>query len=398
MITRTTRLGVLAAMLAIVVSACSGSATPTPSVAPSAAAPSVAPSLAASVAPSEAPSPSPAASASTLKIGVVTDVGRIDDKNFNQFTYQGAVDGATAIGAPAPQYVVPVGPSDYAKDIQGFVDQNYNIIVTVGYNLSTDTIKAAKANPNIWFIGEDQAPCVDAQGNPDSTFACKGDAATLLPKLIGIQFEEDQVGYLAGIVAAAVSKAAVIGQLGGINNNPAVVKYLQGYILGAKSYNPNVTVDTAFYSTGDLTKAYGDPVWGKTFAKQFIAQKHPDVVFQVAGATGNGALDAACDAGIYGIGVDVDQYLSYPGADKCIIFSAEKHVAVAMSSTIEAIAAGTAKGGISMFNASNDGVGGSPITNVTLSADAQTKLKDALAGMKAGTLKSCPDKCGTWTP
>jgi len=398
MITRTTRLGVLAAMLAIVVSACSGSATPTPSVAPSAAAPSVAPSLAASVAPSEAPSPSPAASASTLKIGVVTDVGRIDDKNFNQFTYQGAVDGATAIGAPAPQYVVPVGPSDYAKDIQGFVDQNYNIIVTVGYNLSTDTIKAAKANPNIWFIGEDQAPCVDAQGNPDSTFACKGDAATLLPKLIGVKFQEDQVGYLAGIVAAAVSKTGVIGQLGGINNNPAVVKYLQGYILGAKSYNPNVTVDTAFYSTGDLTKAYGDPVWGKTFAKQFIAQKHPDVVFQVAGATGNGALDAACDAGIYGIGVDVDQYLSYPGADKCIIFSAEKHVAVAMSSTIQAIAAGTAKGGISMFNASNDGVGGSPITNVTLSADAQTKLDAALAAMKAGTLKTCTDKCGTWAP
>jgi len=402
MITRTTRLGLLAATLAIVASACSGSATPTPSVAPSAAAPSAAPSVEPSMAPSAAPSvaasPSPAASASTLKIGVVTDVGRIDDKNFNQFTYQGAVDGATAIGAPAPQYVVPTGPSDYAKDIQGFVDQKYNVIVTVGYNLSTDTIKAAKANPNIWFIGEDQAPCVDAQGNPDSTFACKGDAATLLPKLIGVKFQEDQVGYLAGIVAAAVSKTGVIGQLGGINNNPAVVKYLQGYILGAKSYNPNVTVDTAFYSTGDLTKAYGDPVWGKTFAKQFIAQKHPDVVFQVAGNTGNGALDAACDAGIWGIGVDVDQYLSYPNADKCIIFSAEKHVAVAMSSTIEAIAAGTAKGGISMFNASNDGVGGSPITNVTLSADAQTKLKDALAGMKAGTLKSCPDKCGTWTP
>jgi len=397
MITRTARLGLLAATLAIVASACSGAATPSPSVAPSAAAASAA----ASAAPSEAASPSAAASAaasSALKIGVVTDVGRIDDKNFNQFTYQGAVDGAKAIGAPAPQYVVPTGPSDYAKDIQGFVDQKYNVIVTVGYNLSTDTIKAAKANPDIWFIGEDQAPCVDAEGNPDSTFACKGDAATLLPKLIGVKFQEDQVGYLAGIVAAAVSKTGVIGQLGGINNNPAVVKYLQGYILGAKSYNPKVTVETAFYSTGDLTKAYGDPVWGKTFAKQFIAQKHPDVVFQVAGNTGNGALDAACDAGIWGIGVDVDQYLSYPGADKCIIFSAEKHVAVAMSSTIEAIAAGTAKGGISMFNAKNDGVGGSPITNVTLSADAQTKLKDALAGMKAGTLKSCPDKCGTWTP
>jgi basic membrane lipoprotein Med (substrate-binding protein (PBP1-ABC) superfamily) len=95
--------------------------------------------------------------------------------------------------------------------------------------------------------------------------------------------------------------------------------------------------------------------------------------------------------------VDVDQYVSYPSADKCIIVSAEKHLAVAVSSTIEAIAAGTAKGGISKFNASNDGVGVSAITNVTLSADAQTKLNDALAGMKAGTLTTCPAKCGKWT-
>jgi basic membrane protein A len=400
---RTSRLGLLVATLAIVASACSGSATPTPAApsaaAPSAAAPSAAPSMAPSAAASAAASPSPAASASTLKIGVVTDVGRVDDKNFNQYSYQGAVAGATAIGAPAPQYVVPTGASDYAKDIQGFVDQNYNVIVTVGFNLGDDTIKAAKANPNIWFISVDVAPCVDPQGNPDATFACKGDAATLLPKLIGIQFEEDQAGYLAGIVAAAVSKTGVIGQIGGINNNPAVVRYMQGYILGAQSYNPKVTVDTAFFSTGDIIKAYADPVWGKTFSKQFIAQKGVDVLFQVAGSTGNGALDAACDAGIYGIGVDVDQYLSYPSADKCIVTSAEKHLTSAVSQTIQQIAAGTAQGGISKFNATNDGIGYSPFhnTSITIPADVQGKLDAAVAAMKAGTLTTCTSKCGTWT-
>src|SRR5450759_4996258 len=209
---------------------------------------------------------------SSLKIGVVTDVGRVDDKNFNQYSYQGAVDAATALGAPAPKYVVPAGASDYAKDIQGFVDQKYDVIVTVGFNLGTDTIKAAKANPNIWFIAVDVAPCVDAQGNPDATFACKGDASTLLPKLIGIQFQEDQAGYLAGIVAAAVSKTGVIGTIGGINNNPAVVRYMQGFQLGAASYKSSIQVKTAFFSTGDLTKAYGDPAGGKTFAGQFIPQ------------------------------------------------------------------------------------------------------------------------------
>ncbi len=385
--------------LTLVASACSSGATTAPSAAaPSAAAPSAA---APSAAAPSAAAPSAAASAaapgaSSLKIGVVTDVGRVDDKNFNQYSYQGAVEGAKAIGAAAPQYVVPAGASDYATDIQGFVNQNYNVIVTVGFNLGDATIKAAKANPNIWFIAVDVAPCVDPQGNPDPTFACKGDAATLLPHLIGIQFEEDQAGYLAGIVAAAVSKTGVIGQLGGIDNNPAVVRYMQGYVLGAKSYNPKITVDTSWFSTGDITKAYGDPVWGKTFSTQFIAQKHPDVLFQVAGSTGNGALDAACAAGIWGIGVDVDQYQSYPSADKCIITSAEKHLSSAVSQTIQKIANNTATGGIAKFDATNDGIGISPITNVTLPADAQTKINDALAAMKAGTLTTCTAKCGTW--
>jgi basic membrane protein A len=219
---------------------------------------------------------------------VVTDVGRVDDKNFNQYSYEGAKAAATALGTTA-EYVVPKDASDYTKDIQGFVDQKYNVIVTVGFNLGDATIKAAKANPDIWFIAVDVAPCVDPTGAPDSTFSCKGDAATLLPHLIGIQFQEDQAGYLAGIVAASVSKTGKIGQLGGINNNPAVVRYLQGYQLGAAAYKSSTKVTTAFFSTGDLGKAYGDPVFGKTFSAQFIKQQGVDVVFQVAGATGNGA-------------------------------------------------------------------------------------------------------------
>jgi basic membrane protein A len=341
---------------------------------------------------SSSPTPAP------LKIGVVTDVGTVTDKNFNQYSYEGAKAAATALGATV-NYVVPKDASDYSKNIQGFVDQKYDIIVTVGFNLGTDTIKAAKANPNIWFIAVDVAPCVDATGAPDSTFKCAGDASKLLPKLIGITFQEDQAGYLAGIVAAAVSKSGTIGQLGGINNNPAVVRYLQGYQLGAASYNAKVKVQTAFFSTGDLGKAYGDPVYGKTFSDQFIKQQGVDVLFQVAGGTGNGALDAACAANIIGIGVDVDEYQSYPSADKCIVTSAEKHLSSAVNQTITAISKGTAAGGVSKFNAANDGIGYSPFhnTSITLPADVQGKLDAALAAMKAGTLKTCPDQCGTWT-
>ena len=334
-----------------------------------------------------------------LKIGVVTDVGSVTDHTFNQYSYEGAKAAGAALGATV-NYAVPADASDYTKDIQGFVDQNYNIIVTVGFNLGNATITAAKANPNIWFVAVDVAPCVDPTGAPDSTFACKGDAATLLPKLIGIQFEEDQAGYLAGIVAAAVSKTGVVGQIGGINNNPAVVRYMQGFQLGAASYNPSIQVKTGWFSTGDLTKAYGDPVWGKTFSTQFIAQQGVDVIFQVAGNTGNGALDAACADNIYGIGVDVDEYLTYPSADKCIVTSAEKNVSAAVNQTVTAIAGGTAKGGVAKFNAANNGVGYAPLsenTLVTYPSDLQGKLDAALAAMKAGTLTTCPTSCGTWS-
>jgi basic membrane protein A and related proteins len=341
----------------------------------------------------------PAPTGSNFKVGVALDVGGPDDKNFNQYSWEGAKQAAADLGATA-QYVVPKDASDYDKNIQGFIDQNYNMVVGVGYNLGSAIIKAAKANPKVWFAIVDVAPCVDETGAPDSTFTCKGDAATLLPNLIPILFQEDQVGYLAGIVAASASKKGVIGQLGGVNSNPAVVKYLQGYILGAQSVNPAIKVETAFFSTGDPVKAYGDPTWGKTFSAQFIPQKGVDVVFQVAGATGNGALDAACEAGIWGIGVDVDQYLSYPTADKCIIFSAEKKLDKAVSTAVKAVAAGTAKGGAMLFNAANDGVGGSPLTNkdtAGLPADLQSKLDAAFAKMKDGSLKTCPDKCGTWS-
>jgi basic membrane protein A len=388
--------------LAIIVSACQPGASASPSAAVSAAPSSAAPSSAApsSAAPSESAATSPAASATALKIGVVTDVGTVDDKNFNQFSYEGAQKGASDVGAPAPQVVVPKDASEYAPDIKAFVDQGYNVIVTVGFNLTNDTIKAAKANPDVWFIGVDQAPlCIDEQGAPDPNFACKGDPATLLPKFVALRYAEDQAGFLAGSVAAGVSKAGKVGAIGGINSVPAVVRYIQGYELGAKSVNPNIEVDTAYVSTSDFTKAFNDPATGKTFAQQFINQKGVDVLFQVAGKTGNGVLQAACAANIVGIGVDVDQYQSLNAASdptyKCILTSATKGLSTSVEDTIKAIAAGTAKGGNVVYDASNAGIGLAPFTpSDAVSADVQSKVQAALTGLQSGAIKSCPDKCG----
>ena len=135
-----------------------------------------------------------------------------------------------------------------------------------------------------------------------------------------------------------------------------------------------------------------------TVAENFLAQnKDVDVLFQVAGLTGNGVLDAACAANIKGIGVDVDQLLSYPNAAPCLLTSAEKHLELAVSSALEAKAAGTLKAGTLLYDAKNDGIGVSPgHDNASAWApDTQAKIDAALAGMKDGSLKTCPDKCGS---
>lgn len=331
------------------------------------------------------------------KIGVSTDVGTVNDKNFNEYTFNGAKAGATALGAAEPPVVVPKDASELAKNIQGFVDQNFDIIVTAGFNNGQATNCAAHANPDIWFIGVDQGPpCVTPDGLPDSAFKCAGDAKTLLPKYVAISYQEDQPGYLAGMVAATMSKSGNIGAIGGITLCGPCVRYIQGYQLGAQKVNPNIKLFVSWVTTSDFTKAFNDPVTGKNFGAQFITTNKVDVLFQVAGKTGNGILDAACDAGIYGIGVDVDQALSYPNASKCTVTSAEKKLSLSVSTDIANIVAGTQKGGDDHWDAKRDGIGYSPFHDLESKVPSTLKqqLDDALAQMKAGTLKTCPDKCG----
>ena len=380
--------------VAIIVAACGTAATPSPSAASQPPA-STAPSSEAS---SEPSAPASQAATSDLKIGVVTDIGTLNDKNYNEYSFKGALEGAAAIGAPEPQSIVPTSASEYASSMKSFVDQDYDVIVTVGFNLASDTVKAAHDNPNIWFIGVDQSPiCVDETGLPDSTFACKGDAKTLLPKYISVNFQEDQAGYLAGIVAAGASTKGTIGAIGGTSICAPCVRYIQGYELGAKSVKADIKVVSAYVTNDFSAAAFQDQAGGKTFADNFLKQnKDVDVLFQVAGLTGNGVLDSACAAGILGIGVDVDQFPSYPAADACLLTSAEKHLQLAVSDALKSVAAGTAAPGDVLYDAKNNGIGVSQGHNNgnKWAAGTQELLNAALAGMKDGSLKTCPDNCG----
>ena len=295
------------------------------------------------------------------KIGVVTDIGQLEDKSFNEYSWKGAQDGAKAVGG-TPQVIVTKDTADYAANIQNFIDQKYDVIVTVGFLIGSDTLKKAQANPNIQFFGVDQFVADPAPKNYQ-----------------GLIFVEAQAGYLAGIVAANVTKSNKIGAVGGRSDVPPVVNYIKGYQNAAQKEKAGIQVLVNY------TEDFNAPDKGQASAQTMINQG-ADVIFQVAGLTGAGALRAACSAKVWGIGVDVDQYNSLPDAKSCIVTSAEKHLQSAVNDALKRWKDKGLQGGNFTNDASNGGIGVSPIRNITPPAGLQAKIDKAIADMKSGTL------------
>jgi basic membrane protein A len=376
--------------LAILVAACGPGATQSPS-ASTAPPPASAP---ASTEPSGEASPS-AAALTPIKVGVVTDVGQLEDKSFNQSSNEGAEAAALESGGEH-EVIVTQAISDYAGNIQTLIDADFDVIVTVGFLIGTDTAKAAKANPDTKFVGVDQGVCVDANGDPDPTFACAGDAATLLPNYQGIVFAEAQPGYLAGIVAASISKSGTIAAVGG-TNVPAVVNYWRGYENGAKSVKSDIKV---LYQETDPNPAVGfnDPAKGKTIAGTFISGG-ADVIFQIAGLTGQGALEAVCAADdVWGIGVDVDQAVSLPNLADCIVTSAEKKLVDTVKAVVLSVASDTFKAGTVAYNAASEppaiGLSSYHARADMITPEIQALIDTAIDGFVDGSLNPCaPVKC-----
>jgi basic membrane protein A and related proteins len=322
-----------------------------------------------------------------LKIGVVTDVGRLDDASFNQFSNQGAVDAATALGAEH-RVIVTQELADYRANIDTLISEGFNVIVTIGFLIGSDTALAARDNPDVFFLGVDQGICVDEEGNPDPTFTCAGDAASLLPNYQGIVFAEAEPGYLVGIIAAHISQSGVIGAVRG-TDVPAVVAFNDGYTNGARSVNPDITV-LSVEADPNPEIGFDNPARGREIATQMIDQG-ADVIFQIAGNTGRGALEVACDReGVWGIGVDVDQHESLPDLAGCIVTSAEKKLQQTVSAVILSIANDEFEAGTVVYNAQSDppGIGISDYHEHAdlISAEAQADVDAAFEAMQAGTL------------
>jgi basic membrane protein A len=245
------------------------------------------------------------ASDDVVCVGLVTDVGKIDDKSFNQSAWEGVEQLESEMGATV-DFIETTDSTDYGNNIQSFLDQDFDVIVTVGFALGEATIEAANASPETYFIGVDQF-----QEEP-------------LDNLAGLIFPEDQAGFLAGALAGLLTESNVVAQVLGTDLVPPVVAFKEGFEGGVALTNPDADVIST-YHPGGLDVAFTDPTWGADTARQAL-DNGADVVFGAGGSTGNGALSEVAKEGgeAYCIGVDTDQWDTVPEAQPCLVTSAMK--------------------------------------------------------------------------
>ncbi len=311
-----------------------------------------------------------AGGAGAQKACVVLDTGGENDKSFNEFTLKGAREAAEEEGLEFA-YIVSEAASDYEKNIQNFVDEGCGLIVTVGFLMGDSTAAAARANPDVKFAIVDYAYA-------DADYTEEGG----LSNVTSLMFAEDEVGYLAGTLAACMSETNVIGSVSGMEI-PPVVRFVTGYQNAAKTLKPDIQTLNVYIPD------FNDPATGKQAGLDFLGQ-NADVIFGVGGNTGNGGLLAAHEAGKMGIGVDVDQYNTYPEVAASLMTSAAKNMDVATANAVREYAAGTLTGGIQLATVANGGVGLAPYHDwdSKIPAECKEAVEAARQGLADGTIST----------
>lgn len=322
----------------------------------------------------------PAATAAPkLKVGLVTDTGGVNDKSFNQSAWTGVQKAATEFGFDA-KFIESKQQTDYEKNIDQFATEGYDVIVTVGFLMGDSTAAKAKQYPNIKFaiIDNSYFPTKGSAACPDTVKDCYADGG--LTNVTSLMFQEDEVGFLAGVLAAGMTKTGTICTVSGMEI-PPVVKYVVGYQNGAKWFKPETKALNVYIPS------FTDPAKGKETGLSMVGQSC-DVIFGVGGNTGNGGLLAAKENNLMGIGVDVDQYETYPEVKDALISSAMKNVDTAVYEYLKTFKAGTAKAGILTANIKNGGVGLAPFHDwdSKVSQEVKDKIVAAEAGLKDGSI------------
>src|SRR3954452_23330048 len=300
-----------------------------------------------------------------IKVGLVTDIGGLNDRSFNHLAYVGLQRAQKELGIKG-RVLTSKSAADYVPNLTTLAQQQYDLIIPVGFLMADATAAVAKQVPNGKFSIVD-FPAAALKGKPTN--------------VEGLLFKEQEAGYLAGYLAGLYAKdnnIKVVSSVGG-QKIPPVDHYIAGYQAGAKAADPGIQTLNA-YSQDFVAQ---DKC--KEIALNQIA-KGSGVVFQVAGQCGLGALDAAKEKGKQGIGVDADQ--GYLGS--YILTSAQKKVDVAVFNAIKAVQDGKFQGGQDVINdLTNDGVGFG-----TLDAQGK-KYESQIAKVKqdivSGKIKNIPD-------
>ncbi len=299
-------------------------------------------------------------------VRLITDIGKVDDRTFNQFAYEGMIAAAECFGFET-SFIETASEADYAKNIATSLDGGPDMIVTVGFLLATDTLAAAEANPDVSFIGVDQFQ----PEFPDN--------------YVGVQFREDEGGCLAGVAAGLLTETGVIGVVGGREDVPPVVRYVNAYESCAKQVNPDVSVLSTY------NESFNDPAKGASDAQQFIGDG-ADVIFGAGGPTGSAGVVEATKAGLWGIGVDQDEYFSTfdggkaTGADK-LATSAIKRVDLSVFDNIVRKLTDDFAGGLFVLTAENAGITYAPSHDADIPQSVLDELEKTRKALAAGTFE-----------
>ncbi len=321
-------------------------------------------------------------SSTSLKVGMVTDSGSIDDKSFNQGTWEGILEAEKDMDITT-KYLKPVGTTeaDYVKEIGNLYDAGFRFMVTPGFKFETTIFVAQDKYPDAKFVLIDGAP-----HNADySVFNTASNT-------VSIFFAEHESGFLAGVAAALQIKEGEMGLIGGMEI-PPVQKFNWGFQQGVAYANDSLGTKIVLNAENIIYQGtFSDVAAGQQLAAQMY-DKGVSVIFTAAGGVGVGAINEAksrAKAGeeVWIVGVDVDQYADgiFDGKKSVILTSAMKRIDIAAYDMIKAELGGTFPGGETLiFNAANDGVS-IPAKNPNLDSSVESKVGDIFDMIKSGAI------------
>lgn len=314
---------------------------------------------------------------SGYKVGMVTDMGGIDDQSFNATSWKGvqrAIDELKIEGS----YLESQQQTDYAPNITQFINQGTNLIITVGFLLADDTATFANENPDINFA------IVDFAYDP------------AIPNVRGLTFATDEAGFLAGYAAAAATKTGKVATFGGINI-PSVSIFMVGFEYGVKYYNEKhgTSVEVLGWDTaannGVFAGNFESTDDGRRIAEEFLSEG-ADIIMPVAGPVGLGTAQAVKAHGnAWVIGVDTDWTVSAPEYKDVVLTSVLKNMDTAIFDIIK-LAAGKDFTGFNGENyvgtLENGGVGLATVAAGAISSDVQKEIDAAKRDIIKGDINT----------